>query len=121
MEDYNYPDPGIDAYYDYIPDDAWTFDVNNSTVGEKILHYFFYDGYIPEIVINYLLIIIYTIANFVPWGSTKKNMFVIAHSVVVVTITVLCWVFDIYGTEGVTLIWCGELGLMLTWIFCLVR
>ena len=104
-------------YYDFVWD--------NSTVGEIVVHYFFYDGkYIDEIVVNYLLILLFTIANLLPWShSMKKNIFVILHELMLIILQILCWTnYDVWGyTFGVALIWCGQVGLMLTWVLCLVK
>jgi len=53
----------------------------------------------------------------------KKNFFVILHELIFIIIQILCWTNDdVWGyTYGVALIWCGQVGLMLTWVLCLMR
>ena len=90
-------------------------------IEEIVYHYFLYNGSVVDIVINYLLIILYTVTNLIPWTtcSSRRNIFINLHSLVVMTIQVLCWIF--LEAYGVSLIWCGQLGLLLTWLLCLVR
>ena len=90
-------------------------------IEEIVYHYFLYNGSVVDIVINYLLIILYTVTNLIPWTtcSSRRNIFINLHSLVVITIQVLCWIF--LEAYGVSLIWCGQLGLLLTWLLCLVR
>jgi len=89
-------------------------------IEEIVYHYFLYNGSVVDIVINYLLIILYTVTNLIPWTtcSSRRNIFINLHSLVVMTIQVLCWIF--LEAYGVSLIWCGQLGLLLTWLLCLL-
>merc|ERR1719348_898592 len=61
-------------------------------------------------MINYLLIILYTVTNLIQWTtcSARRNIFINLHSLVVITIQVLCWIFlEAYGV-------------LLTWLLCLL-
>ena len=121
--DYSYSEGSYDYDYSYS-EGSYDYDPfvwDNSTTGEIVMHYFFYDGVTVEIALNYLLIALYSITNLVPWSSNlQKNIFVILHTLVLIIVQILCWKVTDYA-NGVSLIWGGQLGLLLTWLLCLVK
>ena len=103
-------------------------EMNETTYSNKtefwpiIYHYFLYDGSISDIIINYILIILYTIINLTPCEEvcSRRNIFINIHLAILTAIQVLCWVY--LEAYGVSLVWCGELGLLFcVLVFILLR
>ena len=95
-------------------------ETKDETVKEVFNHYFLYDGSVVDVFINYSLICLFTVSNFTPWEGclTKRNIFVNIHTSICIFLQVLCWVFlDAYG---VSLVWCGQFGLMVLVLSCWV-
>ena len=91
---------------------------NNSTGVKYILyHYFLYNYSLPDIIINYSLIILYTILNNY-YKEDFRRFLSNLHSLTFFVLQVLCWMaLDAYG---VSLVWSGQLGLtvllLLDWV-----
>lgn len=82
----------------------------NSTSEFVVWHYFLYDGSVSDILINYILLIIYSLALLWPCGGClqPRAIFTLLHTGLCVGLQVGCWVLaDAYG---ISLIWCGQMG-----------
>ena len=93
---------------------------NETEIWDTIYHYFLYDGSVSDIIINYILITLYTIVNFTPCIEfcSRRNILISLHLSVLIAIQVLCWVY--LEAYGVSLVWCGQLGLLLCFIISLL-
>ena len=78
----------------------------NNTIQELVYHHFLYDGSVPDILINYLLILLYSVVTSLPCSGCSCLL----HAAVCAGLQLLCWLLaDAYG---VSLVWCGQLGLL---------
>lgn len=89
-------------------------DEGNKTIQELVYHHFLYDGSVPDILINYLLILLYSVLTSLPCSGCSclapRCVFTLLHAAVCAGLQLLCWLLaDAYG---VSLVWCGQLGLL---------
>ena len=77
---------------------------------DLVWHYFLYDGSVSDILINYILIIIYSLALLWPYGGCRRPraIFTLLHTSLCVSLQVGCWVLA--EAYGISLIWCGQMG-----------
>ena len=88
--------------------------MSQPTAWENIYHFLLYDGAISDILINYSLILLYTIVFYYPWTSSHLNiskLFITIHIFICITLQVIVWFLE--DAYGVSLIWCGQLGLLI--------
>ena len=73
-------------------------------------HYFLYDGSLPDVLINYTLILIYSLALLCPCQGflRPRVLFTLLHSGLCVGLQVSCWLLA--GAYGISLVWCGQMG-----------
>ena len=84
-----------------------------------LYHYFLYDYSLTDILINYSLIILFTLIN--NWGNQDiRQSLANLHTVIFSVLQVLCWL--LLEAYGVSLVWAGQLGLtlllLLDWVSC---
>ena len=83
--------------------------------GNRILCYLFYGGAVIDIILNYGLILCYTILIFYPFFISFQIWRKIVESLLFMLIQVVIWIcLDVCG---VSLIWSGQLGLI---IYCFI-
>ena len=81
-----------------------------------LYHYFLYDYSLTDILINYSLIMLFTLINNCSQdiGRSLANL----HTVVFSLLQILCWL--LLEAYGVSLVWSGQLGLtfllLLDWV-----
>ena len=82
-----------------------------------LYHYFLYDYSLTDILINYSLIILFTLINNCctqDIGRSLANL----HTVIFSLLQILCWL--LLEAYGVSLVWSGQLGLtfltLLDWV-----
>jgi len=77
-----------------------------------VRHYLLYDDSLPDIAINYSLLLTATLVTSIPWpgGLSLPPLRNAALLLLLVTTQALVW----YLAEafGVSLVWCGQLGLL---------
>ena len=75
-----------------------------------VWHYFLYDGSLTDILINYTLVLIYSLALLLPWQGCLRPrlLFSLLHTGLCVGLQVGCWVLA--EAYGISLVWCGQMG-----------
>ena len=89
--------------------------MKNETADEEqnngIFCYLFYGGVVIDIVLNYGLIFCYTLIIFYPCLMSLQTWKKLVQSIVFIVIQVMLWIC--VDVCGVSLIWSGQLGLIL--------
>ena len=87
---------------------------NEYAIGEqnnRIFCYLFYGGAVIDIILNYGLIICYTLIIFYPCLMSLQTWKKLVQSIVFIAVQVILWIcLDVCG---VSLIWSGQLGLII--------
>ena len=75
-----------------------------------VWHYFLYGGSLTDILINYSLLLIYSLALLLPWQGCLRPrvLFSLLHTGLCVSLQVGCWVLA--EAYGISLVWCGQMG-----------
>ena len=75
-----------------------------------VWHYFLYDGSLTDILINYDLVLVCSLALFLPWQGCLRPrlLFSLLHTGLCVGLQVGCWVLA--EAYGISLVWCGQMG-----------
>ena len=75
-----------------------------------VWHYFLYDGSLTDILINYTLVLIYSLTLVLPWQGCLRPrlLFSLLHTSLCVGLQVGCWVLA--EAYGISLVWCGQMG-----------
>ena len=76
-----------------------------------LYHYFLYDYSITDILINYSLIILFTLINNCRSQDNRPRTLANLHTVIFFVLQILCWL--LLEAYGVSLVWAGQLGLTL--------
>ena len=76
-----------------------------------LYHYFLYDYSITDILINYSLIILFTLINNCRSQDNRPRTLANLHTVIFSVLQILCWL--LLEAYGVSLVWAGQLGLTL--------
>ena len=84
------------------------------TALESFNHFLLYDGSILDIIINHSLILFYSFIFYYPWKVNYliiNKIFITVHILICIILQVSVWFLaDAYG---VSLIWSGQLGLLI--------
>ena len=75
-----------------------------------IYHYFLYDYSPSDILINYILILLFTLINNCCNQDISRSLANL-HTVIFSVLQILCWI--LLEAYGVSLVWSGQLGLTL--------
>ena len=93
----------------------------HDTLEDRVWHFFLYDGSTPDILINYGLLLLYSLAVLWPRHDClqPRTIFTVLHTGLCVGLQVGCWVAA--EAYGISLIWCGQMGLLMIQITGMVR
>ena len=77
---------------------------------DLVWHYFLYDGSLSDILINYILVLICSLALLWPCQSClrPRALFTLLHTSLCVGLQVGCWI--VAEAYGISLVWCGQMG-----------
>jgi len=75
-----------------------------------VWHYFLYGGSLTDILINYTLLLICSLALLLPWQGCLRPrvLFSLLHTGLCISLQVGCWVLA--EAYGISLVWCGQMG-----------
>ena len=86
-------------------------DLNVTSESTNIVwHYFLYGGSLTDILINYTLLLICSLALLLPWQGCLRPrvLFSLLHTGLCISLQVGCWVLA--EAYGISLVWCGQMG-----------